>query len=205
MQTPTEALAALKAGNTRFLTAVNGAEALSIKPDTTAMSGAQHPFAIILGCSDSRVPAELVFDQGFGQLFVVRVAGNIVGPSQLGSVEFAVETFGTPLVVVMGHSNCGAIAATINAVQNSNVTIPVNLLPIVEPIRPAVEPLASLKSVDNDALMTQAIQVNVSNAVSQLTTGSDAISKKLATDKLMVVGAVYSLETGVVEFIDNSE
>lgn len=205
MQTPTEALAALKAGNTRFLTAVNGAEALSIKPDTTAMSGAQHPFAIILGCSDSRVPAELVFDQGFGQLFVVRVAGNIVGPSQLGSVEFAVETFGTPLVVVMGHSNCGAIAATINAVQNPNVTIPVNLLPIVEPIRPAVEPLASLKSVDNDALMTQAIQVNVSNAVSQLTTGSDAISKKLATDKLMVVGAVYSLETGVVEFIDNSE
>ena len=204
MPSPAEALSALKAGNSRFLATVGGAEAMSVMPDSEAMAGAQKPFAVILGCADSRVPAELVFDQGFGDLFVVRVAGNIAGPSQLGSVEFAVETFGTPLVVVMGHSSCGAIAATVNAVKNPDTEIPKNLLPIVEPIRPAVQDLVARKDTDHDTLMTQCIQANVSNAVAELKSGSQAISEKITSGELMLVGAVYSLETGAVEFIDET-
>ena len=161
------------------------------------------PFAIILGCSDSRVPAEIVFDQGLGDLFVIRVAGNIVAPSQVGSVEFAAERFGTRLVVVLGHSSCGAILATIEELQRPTAIQSRNLRSIVDRVRPAVEPLlATGLERDHDELVRDAVRANVRIAVSQLRHGSDILEQMIANESLLVVGAEYSLQTGVVDFFD---
>lgn len=198
-----EALQRLREGNQRFV------ESLS-NPDTplegmrrAALTQTQAPFAIILGCSDSRVPAEIVFDQGLGDLFVIRVAGNIVAPSQIGSVEFAASRFGTRLVVVLGHSQCGAIQATIEELQRPADTQTRNLRSIVDRVRPAVEGLLStdLKH-DREGLIRHAVRANISVSVSHLRYGSDVLEQLNRSDGLMVVGAEYSLETGKVEFFD---
>ena len=161
------------------------------------------PFAIILGCSDSRVPAEIVFDQGLGDLFVIRVAGNIVAPSQVGSVEFAAERFGTRLVVVLGHSSCGAILATIEELQRPTATQSRNLRSIVDRVRPAVEPLlATDLELDRDTLVRDAVRANVRVAASQLRHGSEILEQMIAKDDLLVVGAEYSLQTGIVDFFE---
>jgi carbonic anhydrase len=197
-----EALARLKEGNRRFVADVQG-QSRSTPTRRVELVDGQAPFAIILGCSDSRVPAEIVFDQGLGDLFVIRVAGNIVAPSQVGSVEFAAERFGTRLVVVLGHSSCGAILATIEELQRPTDIQSRNLRSIVDRVRPAVEPLlAASVSRDQDALVRDAVRANVRAAVSHLRHGSEILEQMIAKESLLVVGAEYSLHSGVVEFFD---
>lgn len=163
----------------------------------------QEPFAVILGCADSRVPAEIVFDQGLGDLFVIRVAGNIVAPSQIGSVEFAASRFGTRLVVVLGHSYCGAVLATIEELERSDETRSPNLRAIVDRIRPSVEPLLeSGAGHEADELMHRAVRANVRLSASRLRSGSAILERLIVEDGLLVVGAEYSLETGIVDFFD---
>jgi carbonic anhydrase len=161
----------------------------------------QQPFAIILGCSDSRVPAEIVFDQGLGDLFVIRVAGNIVAPSQVGSVEFAAERYGTRLVLVLGHSQCGAILATLEELHRPAENQSHNLRSIVDRVRPSVEGLLHLQ-LDEDTLVKHAVRANIRASVDHLRHGSRVLEQLIQDKGLLVVGAEYSLETGVVEFFD---
>jgi carbonic anhydrase len=157
----------------------------------------------VLGCSDSRVPAEIVFDQGLGDLFVIRVAGNIVAPSQVGSVEFAAERFGTRLVVVLGHSGCGAVVATLEELTQPAERQSRNLRAIVDRVRPAVEPLlATGLRHDPDALLRDAVRANVRSSASHLRHGSSTLEELIYGDGLLVVGAEYSLDTGVVDFFE---
>ncbi len=167
------------------------------------LTGGQEPFAIVLGCSDSRVPAEIVFDQGLGDLFVIRVAGNIVASSQIGSVEFAAERFGTPLVVVLGHSRCGAVLATLEELMRPREGQSRNLRSIVDRIRPSVEALLSTElRHDSEALVRHAVRSNVRVSANHLRHGSGVLEHLIHSDGLLVVGAEYSLETGVVDFFD---
>jgi carbonic anhydrase len=197
-----EALARLQEGNRRFVSEMReGAEVGHARRVETAAG--QEPFAIILGCSESRVPAELVFDQGLGDLFVIRVAGNIVAPSQVGSVEFAAERFGTRLVVVLGHTQCGAVLATLEQIQSPSGSTSPNLRSIVDRIRPAVAPLVDTElRHDPDALVAHAVRANVDVAVNQLRNGSAILETLTREQGLLVIGAEYSLETGVVEFLE---
>ncbi len=167
------------------------------------LAAGQEPFAIILGCSDSRVPAELVFDQGLGDLFVIRVAGNIVAASQVGSIEFAAERFSTRLVVVLGHSQCGVIAATLEQLQTPSENQSRNLRSIVDCVRPSVEALlrTDLKH-DPSALFAEAVRANIRTSVNHLRHGSEVLEQLIATNGLHIIGAEYSLETGVVDFFD---
>jgi carbonic anhydrase len=198
-----EALERLREGNRRFLSGIRSREANSGQSQTAAMEGEQAPFAIILGCSDSRVPAEIVFDQGLGDLFVIRVAGNIVAPSQIGSVEFASARFGTRLVVVLGHSECGAVLATVEELQQPTQSQSPNLRSIVDRIRPSVEELLrSEPKWDSKALVRHAVRANVGVSVNHLRHGSEILERLIQTEDLLVVGAEYSLETGEVEFFD---
>jgi carbonic anhydrase len=163
----------------------------------------QEPFAVILGCSDSRVPAEIVFDQGLGDLFVIRVAGNIVAPSQVGSVEFAVARFNTRLVVVLGHSSCGAITATLEELRRPSAQQSRNLRSIVDRVRPSVESLlATDLRDDHDALVREAVRANIRVSVNHLRHGSELLEQLTATDGLVIVGAEYSLDSGTVDFFE---
>ncbi len=203
MITAIEALARLREGNRRFVASETSAAALSSQARRAALVAGQEPFAIVLGCSDSRVPAELVFDQGFGDLFVIRVAGNVVAPSQVGSVEFAAARFGTRLVVVMGHSQCGAVVATLEELLGHTTSQSRNLRSIVDRVRPSVESLLSgRREEDPDALVRDAVRANVRASVNHLRHGSEVLEQLIRTDGLLVVGAEYSLETGVVTFFD---
>jgi carbonic anhydrase len=195
------ALAALRDGNRRFVEDLrNGATGRARRRELPA---GQEPLAIILGCSDARVPAEIVFDQGLGDLFVIRVAGNIVAPSQVGSVEFAAEAFGTRLVVVLGHSNCGAIHATLEQLRRPTKDQSRNLQSIVNRIRPAVEGLLEHDAgVERDALVRQAVRANIRMSADHLRHGSEVLEQAIERGGLLVVGAEYSLETGVVDFFD---
>jgi carbonic anhydrase len=199
----TEALARLREGNLRFVKSQSSASTTVGPARRAALVEGQEPFAIVLGCSDSRVPAELVFDQGLGDLFVIRVAGNIVAPSQVGSVEFAASRFGTRLVVVMGHSQCGAIMATLEDVLGRASTQSRNLRSIVDRVRPAVESaISGRQQVDPDALMRDAVRANVRTSTRHLRRGSELLESLIRKDGLLVVGAEYSLETGMVTFFD---
>jgi carbonic anhydrase len=198
-----EALRRLREGNLRFTSSVRGPGAFLTQASRPELTNSQQPFAIILGCSDSRVPAELVFDQGLGTLFVIRVAGNIVAPSQVGSVEFAAARFGTRLVVVLGHSECGAIVATLEELQRPTETQSLNLRSIVDRVRPSVEGLLETDlRHDLDALVKQAVRVNIRASADHLRHGSQVLEQLIQNDGLVVVGAEYSLQTGVVEFFD---
>jgi carbonic anhydrase len=196
-----EALQRLRDGNSRFAASVRGADVLQI--GRHELTTEQQPFAIILGCSDSRVPAEIVFDQGLGDLFVIRVAGNIVAPSQVGSVEFAAARFDTRLVVVLGHTQCGAIGATLEELRRPTDNQSRNLHAIVDRIRPSVEGLlATDLRHDEQALVRQAVRANIRASVNHLRHGSELLEQIIQEDGLWVVGAEYSLETGVVDFFD---
>jgi len=198
-----EALERLREGNRRFAT---GELSQETRPSHSriAASAGQKPFAIILGCSDSRVPAELVFGQGVGDLFVIRVAGNIVAPSQVGSVEFAASSFGTRLVVVLGHTGCGAILATLDELQQPAELQSPNLRSIVDRVRPSVARLLRTElRRDHGKLVEQAIRANVEVSVDHLRHGSEILEGLIRTEGLRVVGAEYSLETGVVDFFDD--
>jgi carbonic anhydrase len=204
MMTAREALERLREGNRRFAT---GELADDARPthSRVAASASQAPFAIILGCSDSRVPCELIFGQGLGDLFVIRVAGNIVAPSQVGSVEFAAASFGTKLVVVLGHSRCGAILATLEELRQPVEQQSPNLRSIVDRVRPSVEGLlgTGLRE-DPDELVREAVRANVRSSVDHLRHGSGILEGLIRTGGLQVVGAEYSLESGIVDFFDEA-
>ena len=201
-----EALQRLRDGNARFVCRQPQWPGATGTRRRIELADQQFPFAIILGCSDSRVPAEIVFDQGLGDLFVIRVAGNIVAPSQIGSVEFAAERFGTRLVVVLGHSSCGAITATLEELgRNSREQSP-NLRSIVNRVRPAVQPLLST-SLANDpqALVRHAVRANIRMSADHLRHGSELLEQLIQNAGLLIVGAEYNLETGIVEFFDGTD
>jgi carbonic anhydrase len=197
-----EALRRLQEGNARFVSNLRS-DALLDQSRRVALTREQQPFAIVLGCSDSRVPAEIVFDQGLGDLFVIRVAGNIVAPSQVGSVEFAAERFGTRLVVVLGHSNCGAVLATLEELRRPTENQSRNLQSIVDRVRPSVEPLIGTDLArDPDRLLARAVRANIRASANHLRHGSQILEQLIQRDGLLVVGAEYSLETGAVDFFD---
>jgi carbonic anhydrase len=203
MRTALEALERLREGNRRFAVGVRSLDSLTSQTRRSEFVATQKPFAVILGCSDSRVPVELVFDQGLGDLFVIRVAGNIVAPSQVGSVEFAAAQFGTPLVVVLGHTRCSAVQTTLDELQRPSDTQSRNLRSIVDRIRPAVEGLLETElSRDSEALARQAVRANVRVSANFLRHGSPSLEELIEEDKLLVVGAEYALETGQVDFFD---
>jgi carbonic anhydrase len=198
-----EALALLREGNGRFVAEDRSRGSFADRARRIELARGQQPFATILGCSDSRVPVEIVFDQGLGDLFVIRVAGNIVAPSLIGSVEFAAEQFGTRLVVVLGHTRCGAIDATLEQLQRPRENQSRNLHSIVEMVRPSVEGLLATElRHDMDALVHQAVRANIRASVNHLRHGSGIIEELGRKAGLLVVGAEYSLETGVVDFFD---
>ena len=195
------ALQRLREGNHRFVLETRGGESENGASRRRALTSGQEPFAIILGCSDSRVPAEIVFDQGLGDLFVIRVAGNIVAPSQVGSVEFAAARFGTRLVVVLGHSNCGAITATLDELSRPTSDQSRNLRSIVDRVRPSVEGLLGA-GLDDATLVHQAVRANIRASADHLRHGSEVLEQLILHNELLVVGAEYSLETGLVDFFD---
>jgi len=200
-----EALDRLRAGNARFLAGSRSNHDHVGEARRAEVAEGQEPFAIVLGCSDSRVPAELIFDQGLGDLFVIRVAGNIVAASQIGSIEFAAERFHTRLVVVLGHTQCGAIGATLEALQQGSENQSRNLQFIVDRVRPSIEPLfhTALRN-DPEALAREAVRANIRASVDQLRHGSDILEDLIQRNGLMIVGAEYSLETGVIDFFDET-
>jgi carbonic anhydrase len=200
-----EALTRLRQGNLRFASNAGGSDAFLSHARRAELTAGQQPFAIILGCSDSRVPAEIVFDQGLGDLFVIRVAGNIVAPSQVGSVEFAAARYDTRLVVVLGHSQCGAILATVEELRMPTENQSRNLRAIVDRVRPSVEGLlAAGLGQDPEALVKQAVRANIRASVNHLRHGSQVLEQLIHDEGLLVVGAEYSLESGVVEFLDEA-
>ncbi len=197
-----QALARLKQGNQDFVEQ----NPVNIEIDAkrrNELTDTQSPFAIILGCSDSRAPAELIFQQGLGDLFVIRVAGNIVAPSQIGSIEFATEAFGTRLVVVMGHSRCGAVGAAINQLQQPSEQRSPNLHSIVSRISPHIKPLLRGSDQDPDTLYKAAVRANIDASVLRLKHGSDILYHQIKNEELKIVGAEYDLESGVVNFFDD--
>jgi len=197
-----EAIGRLREGNRRFVSDLLSSNAPVSQARRNDLPTAQDPFAIILGCSDARVPAEIIFDQGLGDLFVIRVAGNIVASSQVASVEFAAARFGTRLVVVLGHSQCGAVLATLEAIQQPTAQSR-NLRSIVDRVRPSVEALLATElRHDPDALVRHAVRANIRVSANHLRNGSDVLEKLVQEDGLLVVGAEYSLETGIVDFFD---
>ncbi|HEV8125527.1 MAG TPA: carbonic anhydrase [Gemmatimonadales bacterium] len=199
------ALTRLREGNLRFVSNVRGSDAYVSHMRRAELTAGQQPFAIILGCSDSRVPAEIVFDQGLGDLFVIRVAGNIVAPSQVGSVEFSAARHGARLVVVLGHSQCGAILATIEELRIPTENQSKNLAAIVERVRPSVEGLVrAVPPHDEETLVKAAVRANIHASVDHLRHGSPVLEQLIQDEGLVVVGAEYSLESGIVEFFDES-
>ena len=203
MTSAREVLERLREGNRRFASGVRSGDTLTSQVRRNELAAGQEPFAIILGCSDSRVPAEIVFDQGLGDLFVIRVAGNIVASSQVGSVEFAAARFGTRLVVVLGHSQCGAVLVTLEELQQPTDSQSRHLRSIVDRVRPSVEALLATEfRHDQNALVRQAVRANIRVSANHLRHGSEVIEQLIQRDGLLVVGGEYSLETGLVEFFD---
>lgn len=200
------ALERLREGNRRFVTSEPSSDG-SVGPGRRAeLLTGQEPFAVVLGCSDSRVPPEIVFDQGLGELFVVRVAGNIVKSSAVGSVEYAVEHLGTRLVVVLGHTQCGAVRATLDELERPNPARSPSLSSIVDSIRPSVEPLLGTGlEYDLEDVLRRSMRANVRVSANHLRQGSQLLERHVLQNGLLVVGAEYSLETGVVEFFDGLE
>jgi carbonic anhydrase len=200
-----EALARLREGNARFAAHVGSSRVLPGSGQHEELPQDQNPFAIILGCSDARVPAEIIFDQGLGDLFVIRVAGNIVAPSQVGSVEFAAEAFGTRLVVVLGHSQCGAILATLDQLHRPAESRSRNLSAIVDRVRPSIEEVLARESeMSPQELVRQSVRANIRASADHLRHGSEVLEQLIHDNGLCVIGAEYSLETGLVDFFDGS-
>jgi carbonic anhydrase len=200
-----EALKRLREGNQRFAADANTGEAFLRRVRSAKTDFEQEPFAILLGCSDARVPVEIVFDQELGDLFVIRVAGNIVAPSQLGSVEFAAEKFGTRLVVVLGHTHCGAVVGTLDLLRGPRDPFSPHTLFIADRIAPAVAGLLAPElGHDGETLIREGVRANVRHSVDQLRHGSKILERMIESDGLLVVGAEYSLETGRVDFFEEA-
>jgi carbonic anhydrase len=200
-----EALDRLREGNRRFASSLSSSGETPSHVRRAELVSGQEPFAIVLGCSDSRVPAEIIFDQGLGDLFVIRIAGNIVAPSGVGSVEFAAARFGTRLVVVLGHSSCGAVVATLEELRGTPQAHSRNLRSIVDRVRPAVERLVAEAGSENpEELLQRAVRANILAAVDQLQHGSSIVEQLVRQEGLLVAGAEYSLETGIVSFLERT-
>jgi carbonic anhydrase len=196
-----KALQKLIEGNKRYIEGTADGAELTITTRRQGIADGQNPFAVILGCSDSRVPAELVFNRGLGDLFVIRVAGNIVAPSQIGSVEFACQQFGTQLVVVLGHSHCGAINATVEALMGDPNKMSPNVASIVDRVTPAVHPIVKRNQFkDRKDLIHQAMRANVEQSVNDLQMRSRILRRLVDSGQIKIVGAEYSIETGVIDF-----
>ncbi|MGZ6077046.1 MAG: carbonic anhydrase [Myxococcaceae bacterium] len=203
MVKPVAALRRLQEGNARFVANLRRSEALSSPVRRAEVADNHQPFAVVLGCSDARVPAEIVFDQGLGDLFVIRVAGNVVAPSGVGSVEFAVERFGVETVVVLGHSRCGAVDATLEALSRPGQAQSRGLSSIVDRVRPAIEGLLRTElAQDRARLVDEAVKANIRASVNQLRHGSELLERLLLAGQLEVVGAEYALDSGEVLFLD---
>lgn len=192
-----QSLQRLIEGNRRFREA-GGTTVRAWNPELSAQ--AQRPFAIILGCSDSRTPVEILFDQGFGDLFVVRIAGNIVAPSVVGSIEFAASQFGSRLVVVMGHTRCGAVTATVKAVETGLGPESRNIRSITDRIAPHIEGL--VRPGDPEQVLREAVRANVRASADHLRHGSRILEDLVMDGRISIVGAEYELETGRVNFFD---
>lgn len=200
-----EALQRLREGSARFASDVSRGRGAADRSRRSDLIENQRPLAAVLGCSDSRVPPEIVFDQGLGDLFVVRVAGNIAGPAQVGSVEFAALQLRTRLVVVLGHSRCGAVRSTLEHLEGSADEPTADLRSILEFVRPSVAPLLAAEAAqDREALLQQAVRANVEASVNRLRE-SEALGRLIDEGDLVVVGAMYSLEAGTVEFFDGGD
>jgi carbonic anhydrase len=200
MVTASDALKRLRKGNWRFVNGKNDIAKSIGEARRAELVDGQKPFAVILSCSDSRVPVELIFDQGLGELFVVRVAGNIVAPSQIGSIEFAAARLGVKLVVVLGHSNCGAVDAALQALTDKQEIASPHLRSIVDSIRPALEPLAG---DPENATLRQAVRANILQSVERLRQGSQLLEQLIVSGDLTIIGAKYSIESGEVKFFDD--
>ena len=196
--TPEEALRRLVEGNRRFREGHPTAADRSFSAQHATQG--QRPFAIVLGCSDSRTPVEILFDQGFGDLFVVRVAGNVVAPSIVGSIEFAASQFGSRLVVVMGHTGCGAIDATVHAIETGMGHESRNIRSITDRIAPHVAAL--VQPGDHAAVIREATRANVRASVDHLRHGSRLLEELVQVGRLRVIGAEYELESGAVHFLE---
>ena len=202
MLEPAQALRRLQDGNARFVNNLRS-DALASPLRRAEVADNHRPFAVILGCSDARVPAEIVFDQGLGDLFVIRVAGNVVAPSQIGSVEFAVERFGVQLVVVLGHSRCGAIDATLEALTRPGQAHSPGLRSIVDRVRPSIEGLLHTELArDRSRLWEEAVRANIRASVNQLRHGSELLERLVLAGRMQVAGAEYALDSGEVAFLD---
>lgn len=199
-----DALRRLREGNQRFAANLRAVSSLAAQAHRAELARGQSPFAIVLSCSDSRVPSELVFDCGLGDLFVVRVAGNILAPSLLGSIEFAASTFGTQLVVVMGHSHCGAVTATLKSLTDAAEASSENIADIVSRISPSIQALTQRRDLGGEALLQAAVRANVQATVRQIRTGSQIVAERMRRGALDVVGAEYDIATGVVDFFDGA-
>jgi len=198
---PLEALQRLREGNARFASNLRSIEALASVARRGDLVEGQSPLAIVLSCSDSRVPSEIIFDCGLGDLFVVRVAGNIAAPSLIGSVEFAAARFGTRLALVLGHTGCGAVAATLDSLVAGAEIASENIRDIVSRITPAVRELVR-PGVSRQELMHAAVRANIRTTADRLRHGSSILERLVEKEGLLVVGAEYSLETGLVDFFD---
>jgi carbonic anhydrase len=198
------ALERLREGNRRFISNVRGIEALLSQQRRAELAANPQPFAIVLGCSDSRAPAEILFDQGLGDLFVIRVAGNIVAPSQIASVEFAAQRYGIPLVVLLGHTRCGAIDATLEAIARPQDESLHPLRSIVDRVRPAIEPLTRTELArDPEELRRECMRANVRSCANHLRHGSPALERMVLDGRVSVVGAEYDVQSGLVDFFDS--
>ena len=204
MISATDALKRLRDGNRRFISDEVSEEVSAIRKHRAGAAAPQSPFAIILACSDSRVPTELIFDQGIGDLFVIRVAGNIVAPSQIGSIEYAAKQFGTRLVVVLGHSNCGAIIATLRELALKESHRSPNLRAIVDRIRPALDSvLEEYYDVEDEAVIASCVRANIQASVDGLQHGSLILEQLIEAKELNIIGAEYSIETGYIDFFES--
>jgi carbonic anhydrase len=198
-----DALLRMREGNERFATHVVSVDALARRLSRETLAHEARPFAIVLGCSDARAPAELVFDQGLGDLFVIRVAGNVVSPSQIGSVEFAAERYRARLVVVMGHTRCGALEATLDAIEGKGAPTSTNVMSIVQRVRPAIETVMDAGvGLDRASVLRKAVRANVRTSVEHLRHGSAVLEDLIQRDGLAVVAAEYDVESGRVVFFD---
>ena len=205
MITAATALGRLREGNRRFVSDHLEYCSISTHRDRRReLAAGQAPFAVILGCSDSRVPVEIVFDQGLGDLFVIRVAGNIVGPSQEGSIEFAAQHFGTPLVVVLGHSRCGAVQATLDALEHAAECPSTGLCSLIRSLEPSVKPVLEVGDTrDPQLLLERAVRSNIRKTVRQLRESSVILKPLVREGRLVILGAEYNIETGEVVFFDD--
>ena len=193
--TPDQALKYLKDGNARYTTGKSQGPRRDAKRRAETVSGGQHPFAIVLSCADSREPVEILFDQGIGDLFVVRVAGNVADVDELGTMEYGADHLGAPLIVVLGHTKCGAVTAVVKG-EHVHGNIP----HLVDNIVPAANKVAD-KGITGDSAIPEAIKANVMQSIEDTFKNSDILRERFTAGKLKIVGAVYDLEKGTVEWL----